>query len=356
MSHNLIPSSSSLPTRPVRFEVILPVAVAGVFLMVAAFAVAKRWVRPMFTESTTNDGSSVKPIKMSAPLNSITESRSQRTSDPMSGLAKIAFVREDTVYLYDVKTKAATRIAEGYYPDISPDGETLTFTVNVDDLNTTIKSFSLRTQTIRNVIPIQGLNARDARWSHNGRKLAFYVVVGRQGHIGVLDLATGKWDDITKSFPFRDHGGLPGLIVFNSWSPNDKSIIGHDLYSMFEIALDGRILNSIPFEKIIPGVEVTSALRFEFSSDRQLLLIDGSRNPEHSNIYAFNLQDHQLRRLTADIDGFESRWLPSQDAILFSRGKISDPDDTSDLCVMSLKDGKVTTILENAESGSYSTR
>jgi hypothetical protein len=272
------------------------------------------------------------------------------------GMAKIAFRRDNTVCIYDARTKAVREIAEGYDPELSPSGDIVSFTVNTNDLTTTLKKFDLQSATVDEFRPLATLNVRNARWSHDGRKIAFNVIVDRQTHVGVLDLSTGRWDDITTRFPFVEHGEFRGGAYFNSWSPDDNSVICHDLYAMYEIALDGRMLSRIPFEQFIPGVEVTSALQFEFSSDRKFILIDSSRNPEHSNFYAFNLQDHQLRRLTADIDGFESRWLPSQDAILFSRGKIYDPDDTSDLCVMSLKDGKLTTIIKNAESGSYSTR
>src|SRR5712692_915164 len=110
------------------------------------------------------------------------------------GMAKIAFERDGVVYLYDARTKETRRIAGGFEPDISPDGDLIAFTANRDDFlsNAAIKLFNLKTNTMSEIQSVGELHSRSPRWSHNGTKLAFDVIIDKSSHVGVLDVSTGK--------------------------------------------------------------------------------------------------------------------------------------------------------------------
>ncbi len=80
-------------------------------------------------------------------------------------------------------------------------------------------------------------------------------------------------------------------------------------------------------------------------------------DPDKTAIYLFNFPDLKLKRLTPkSMDGSEPVWLASQTEIMFSRGNDEQGGFGSDSCVMSLGSDKVTVILKDASSGSYSTR
>lgn len=289
------------------------------------------------------------------------QSSARKPERLLYGMAKIAFERDDYVYLYDAQTEESQRIGEGYDPDISPKGDAVAFTADRDDsgTNRTIKLFSLHTKTISEFQSLAKLNVRQPRWSHDGTKLAFDVIIDRQGHVGILDVSTRQWEDITRGLNFNDPMGFnnPAGVFLNSWSPDGESIVCQDLFTIYEISLNGNVVNRIPINKVVPAGEVASDIRLQFSRDKKLLLFDGSRNPEYTAIYLFSLADQTLRQLTSKtMDGFEPVWLPSENEIMFSRGRDDPSGFASDLCVMSLNTGKVTMILKDASNGSYSTR
>lgn len=271
------------------------------------------------------------------------------------GIAKIAFNRDDAVYLYNAQTRESRRIGDGYDPEISPTGDVVVFTAERDDSlkNRTIKLFSLQTNSTSEFQSLAKLNVRQPRWSHDGTKLAFDVIVDRRTHVGILDVSTGEWYDVTKGLVFNDRSG----IYLNSWSPDDRSIVCQDLFTIYEISLNGNVLNRTPVDNIVPAGEVASSIRLQFSRDKKFLLFDGARNPEYTAIYLFSFADQKLRQLTPKtMDGFGPVWLPSENEIMFSRGRDGPSGYVSDLCVLSLSSGKVTTIINDASSGSYSTR
>lgn len=310
------------------------------------------------------DQSPSQPRSKQAPMNLVAQDRQSLSSKPkgfLHGVAKIAFERDDCVYLYDVQAKQTHRVSEGYEPDLSPKGDALAFTAERDDsgTNRTIKLFNIQTNTISEFPALGKLNVREPRWSHDATKLAFNVIVGREGHVGILDVSTGQWEDITRGLNFNDPMGLegPGGVFLNSWSPDDATLLCQDLVNIYEISTSGNVVNRISLETVVPTGEVDSSIRLQFSRDKKLLLFDGARNPEYTAMYLFNLTDQKLRQLTSKrMDGFEPVWLPSENEIMFSRGRDDPSGFASDLCVMSLNTGEVTMILKDASNGSYSTR
>jgi Tol biopolymer transport system component len=290
-----------------------------------------------------------------APFNMITVDKQTATTEHLpNAITKIAFVRDEAVHLYDVSTKQVTRIAEGYDPDISRKGDTIVFTVNLDDPgpNTTIKLFRLHSGAIVDFPSLSGFNVRQGRWSHDGTRVAFQVIVDNRSHIGVLEVSSGRWYDLTRVFVFSGESGVYGA----SWSADDESIVCHDLSTIYEISLNGTVINRIPIGTIVPRGEVASSLRFQYSADRKLLLFNGALHPENTAIYLFSVPDRALHLLTPrNMDGSEPVWLPSGNGIMFSCA-YDTTGAASDICVMSLSDRKITRVIRNGSSGSYSVR
>jgi len=107
------------------------------------------------------------------------------------------------------------------------------------------------------------------------------------------------------------------------------------------------------------SVDLTAS-RFSFSEDRKLLLFDGNSEVQtgKSNLalYVFDFDKHSLSRITSEtFEASHPRWLPTGKGIVFLRLEET-PDDRAifDVCVTSLDDHKVTTILKNTSSVSYS--
>lgn len=338
--------------RPRPLRVLLVCLAAALFLTSVLVFLKARSVRKL---ESTQQG--LVPASSQTSVESLTKNAGPliKEDELTHGVAKIAFNREDGVYVYNARTKESKYIVQGYEPDISPTGDAIAFTVDRDDSlkNHTIQLFDLRTQSVREFQSLAKVNSRQPRWSHDGKKIGFDVIIDKRNEVGILDVTTGEWINLTKGLVTNNRIGP----YFNSWSSDDGSIICQDLSTIYEISLDGSVLKTILVDGLVPRGEVGSDIRFQFSSDKKVLLFQGARQPDYTSIYLFSVADQKLRRLTPmTMDGSEPVWLPSQDAIMFSRGRNQESGYASDLCIMSVDSGKVTTIVKDASSGSYSVR
>lgn len=276
------------------------------------------------------------------------------------GMAKIAFERDAVVCLYDAQTKETRRIGKGFEPDISPAGDLIAFTADRDDSlkNRSIRLFSLKTNTGSEIQSLGELQSRSPRWSHDGTKLAFDVIIDDRTHVAVLNPSTGEWDDITKGLVTNNRIGPH----FNSWLPNDKSILCHDLDYLYEVAIDGSTLQKIPIASIIRVSSISSASKFSFSQDRKRLLFEGFGEAESGAVnlvvYLYDFKKHTLSTVTPKtMDASEPKWLPSGREIMFSQLEDNVGDAAIfDLCVMSVDGTTITTIIKDASNASYSTK
>jgi len=271
-------------------------------------------------------------------------------------LSKIAFTRGDWIYLYDVKSRKTKQLTKGYDPDVSPNGRIIAYSFSESDLNgeSSIKLYDIQTGTIREFKSLRGFPTRQARWSHDSSKLAFKIITDKGSRVGVLNMDTGLWEDMTKGLVFNDERGG---VDFDSWSSENQTILCHDQYRIYEVSLDGNVQRTIPIEGIVPREEVFGGNRFQLSHDGKWVLFSGARSPDNTAIYLLNLANKKVRKLTPPtLDGSDPSWLPSNEDIMFSRGRTASKDRGFDLCKLSIATGEVSIIIENAAEGSYSTQ
>lgn len=269
------------------------------------------------------------------------------------GMAKIAFERGRGIFVYDLFKKQVKRIAEGSEPSISPTGDLIAFT-NSDDAmppTTALRLFDLKTGRIDEIQALRGLRTTSPSWSSDGQKLAFDVVIDKRSHIGILDVRSGQWNDVTRDFQFADRVGL----YMSSWSSANKSIICHDLSHIYEVSEAGTVLRTLPITTVVPAGEVASDIRFHLSNDGKRVLF-GTRMPDYSAIYVFDISAGARRDVTPKgFKVFDPLWLSDQ-AILFSCAPSEATNRESDICLMSLSDGNVVKVLDRGENASYSSR
>jgi Tol biopolymer transport system component len=288
---------------------------------------------------------------------------------PYYGMNKICFVREHFVYVSDPQTGETNQIVTGEDCAISSLGESIAFTVDMNPPNKigrprTVKVFDLSTKAIKELSSLPQSNKMNPQWSPDGTKLALELSIENQSRVAILTLASGEWSDVTRNLDFLEPWGEINRFGVNldSWSPDGKSILCHDLNYIYEIGLDGRTLQRLTLSTIVDPHQATisTASRFSFSEDRKLLLFDGNSEVQtgKSNLalYVFDFDKHSLSRITSEtFEASHPRWLPTGKGIVFLRLEET-PDDRAifDVCVTSLDDHKVTTILKNTSSVSYS--
>lgn len=264
---------------------------------------------------------------------------------------KICFYRDGYVYLYDVSTKESRQILKGSDPDISPEGTAIAFTDGMPrpfGNARTIKALDLEGNRINEFQSLVEIYSFSPRWSHNGNKLAFDTVLGNRPHVGIIDSETGAFEDVSRNL-------LTDNLRFDSWLDDDKSVICHDLENIYEIALDGRLLQTIPIRTIIHESDISTGTRFCFSPDRRYLLFDGHREPENEAIYLYSFESRKLSAITPEtIDARGPVWLPSGKAVMFSCITEMGDDLSYNICTTPINGTHVDTIIGNAAGASYS--
>lgn len=268
-------------------------------------------------------------------------------------ICTICFSRGDYIYLMSSGKAELTRVAKGRFPNISPDGKMIAFTEDAvtDSVTspTKIKVADLETNQVVEIESLARLDGGFPRWSHDGTKLAFRG--NKEVSIGVWDLKSGNLINVTKNFTAATEG-----FSLDSWGPDDKSLLCHDLENVYEIDLEGNVIQKLTIEGLIPSSDISSHTLFSLSVDKQHLLFD-TENPEDSAAYLFNLQAKVLEKITPK--GFspdEPQWLPSGNAILFTNPRLTKGGEyIEDLYEIALNGGSPTLLIKNASHISYST-
>lgn len=278
-------------------------------------------------------------------------------------LDKLCFTRGEYIYLFDPLTKKSRRIVKGRFPSLSPTGKLIAFVQDGDSPNdgVRLKLFDLETNSLSEPSALAGLKGSHPRWSPDGSRLAFQILIQDRLHIGVLDMKNNVWDAVTKNVDMSKESGsnLDTWAYLSSWSPGSDSIICTTLHDVYEISLDGAVRRKIAHEQIIDSGVSGSGQTFSLSPDGRYLLFDAMMDYEDMGIYTFDLQKQTLTRITpVEIRAMDPQWLPSGEGILFIRLEDA-PEGSENRTVyeinqMSIDGRNITPIIQGAQNFSYS--
>jgi Tol biopolymer transport system component len=300
------------------------------------------------------------------PGNSMLREEMIRTS----AVEKVCFVRGGWIYLAELRSKKETRLAQGVSPQLSPTGDSIVFISvqqNEDMLTKAappagrFRLLNLKTMEIRDFSALDRSRTGDPIWSNNGARIAVTVAgpESKQPCIAILDSATGNlqkqikegWDTLT-----NDEG-----LYLSSWAPDDHSLLFHTLQDLYEVSLDDGLVHKLPASSLFQTVQISSTSQFSFSSDRRYLIFDGMIDtpdePAMEVISVYDLTLNSVRRLTPrGVRGRAPSWLPSNKEFLFTSVAWVNDRWQSSICRMNIDGTGLTTLLRDADYGSYSPR
>jgi Tol biopolymer transport system component len=255
--------------------------------------------------------------------------------------------------VFELSTRKERRIVEGRDPSLSPDGDAIAFTSDLSSHATTIRVIDLKTKKIRSFASLDQHNAFDAQWSADGTKLAFNVQSDKRDGIGVLNVLDGQWKSITKDLDL----GLKGSGVFlDSWVGSDNAVLCHDLDFVYEVRVDGTLLQKLPIERLFDKGQTSGRTRYSFSSEKTYLLFDAMEDPTKGWIYIVDLSKQRVSRISPNtIFAEEPMWLPSEKEILFTCFYKSNPS-IGNICKIRTDGTGLIILVRNARSASYSVK
>jgi Tol biopolymer transport system component len=282
----------------------------------------------------------------------------QRVVQPVipDGVKNICFVRGDFIYEIDEKNPAPRRIVRGADPSISPSGRYLVYTVNtrgVNDPGRTLKVMDLATGKVSDFDSLKGYISWGGIWSPDESKIAFSILTDKTWHVALLEPQTGKWSVITKSI-----AGENGLFL-SSWTPEGNAVLCTDLQSVFEVGVDGKLIDKISIAKMAGNeADVTSDSRFSFSKDRRYMLFNTADAPDQGAIYVYDFRMNALRRVTSKrIEASQPQWLPAGDEVLYvGYRKYPKMNETPDVYRISVNGPGEAIVLRNGANVSIATR
>lgn len=232
---------------------------------------------------------------------------------------RVAFSRENSIYIMDLDGGEPLLLAEGYDPEISPDGSMVAFTAYIggpDGGDRRIAVVDTDTKKVTVIDNIPGDNSYGPRWSPDGSQLLFNHW-DPEGDDWVL--ATARPDRTGFRVP------VPGLkgVYSPFWSADGKYAYCQNLVTLFRIDVAaGTVVDERPLENVTGEVALmSSAVRFSVSPDGGLWLFDAEvedtaglmkqDEPLSSAVFLHTTADGETIRLTPeDVCAMQPEWLP----------------------------------------------
>ena len=227
---------------------------------------------------------------------------------------KIAFARGGTdVWIANLDGSGAKKICHGVYPDISPDGTRVAFNTQESrpgkpgsDVRH-IAVADIATGKIITFTDIPSEQSYGARWSPDGSRISFRVLINEQWRRGIVN-ADGSG--------FRVAEGLPADAPV--WARDGKSIFGYDFENLYQIDLDGNVLKKWELSKVLTErgrYGDAQVFGLSISPDGKTLLIDVDLSGPAA-VYAFDPAAEKTARVTSNKDVVtESCWLTNDEFV-----------------------------------------
>jgi TolB protein len=192
---------------------------------------------------------------------------------------KIAYDRCGKIFVADVDRTHSKKIADGDWPQISPDGTRIAF--NTQDLAKNrpgperhIAIADVASGKVTVVPNIPSDNCFGPVWSSDGKQLAFSIMTDNAWHLGLVN-ADGTGFRLVKNAELKPEVFAP------EWARDSKSIFCHDLDNIYHIDLNGNVLKKWELSKILTDASMNSGNRLSVSPDGNALLMDVDCGWEH---------------------------------------------------------------------------
>ena len=240
-------------------------------------------------------------------------------------------------------------------PSISPDGRMVAYTRSIGREGRAISLLDLATkQSVPLKIP--STNCYGAMWAPDGAHIAFSIFNGKH-----------KWKvGIIKADNTR-YAMLDSISGTNYYSPTWKGVdkvVAHNLEKLFTLDLQGRVVDSVSFERLIgEDYILSSSDAFFYSADGSRLFFNAGNVADNKErpglmgpfeaLYVLNIADSTIRKLSPE-DVNVNRIFVTPDDRVFYEG-LSKPFSTVQLFEID-RNGNVTLLVKKGNDISVSSK
>jgi len=284
---------------------------------------------------------------------------------------RIAFERDDAIWITNLDGGRAKRIAAGIFPAISPDGRRIAFTTVEKSGTAYIRHIAVvdlvhqsdglvpwragGKPTVFKDVPSE--NAYYPSWSPDGNRILFTLRNKDVWDLGVIN-ADGKEFRVVKK-------GAPGKVTLYSpcWARDGQSIFCQDMTNIYRLKLDGAALDRWNIEKTIPNGDMSGDGRIDVSPDGRLLLLSIDMAEENNRkdwdgpppaLWIFEIATQKAVRVTQkNLFAWDGCWMNNQNVLFLSQAA---GEKTASIHRMSIKRANLKRLIPNARKVTVNTR
>jgi TolB protein len=243
-----------------------------------------------------------------------------------AGERKIAFERNDAVWIAKLDGTGEKKIADGIFPSISPDGTRVAFTTSEKSGTTYVRHIAvieIESGSMKVFKDVPSDNSYYPSWSPDGKHILFTL---RQNE--VWDLATIAPDGT--DFQIVKKGAQNEVTLYSPcWAHDAGSIFCQDMTNIYQIGLDGHELAKWPIDKAIPNGGTSGDGRVDVSPDgkRLLLSIDMGEEAKRKDwdgplpaLWTFEIATQKAVRITSrSLFGWDGCWMDDENVLFLSQ-------------------------------------
>jgi TolB protein len=247
-------------------------------------------------------------------------------TEGFSAAPRIAFERDDAVWIANVDGTGQKKIADGIFPAISPDGTRVAFTTVEKSDTRYVRHIAVveiatgNTNTFENV---PSDNVYYPQWSPDGKRILFTL---RQNEVWNLATIAPEGRD----FHILKKGAQNQATLYSPcWARDEGSIFCQDMTNIYQISLDGSMLAQWKIEKIIPNGGTSGDGRIAASPDGKRLLLSIDMGEEHNRkdwdgpppaLWTFEIATQKAVRITSKtLFGWDGCWLDNDNVLFLSQ-------------------------------------
>jgi TolB protein len=240
----------------------------------------------------------------------------------------IAFERKDAVWVANLDGTGEKKIADGIFPAISPDGTQIAFTM-VEKSGTTyvrhiaVVEIATGKTTVFKDVPSD--NAYYPQWSPDGKRILFTL---RQEDIWSLATIAPDGTD----FRVLKKGAKNQVTLYSPcWARDQGSIFCQDMTNIYQIGLDGAVLAQWKIEEMIPNGGMSGDGRIAASPDGKFLLLSIDMGEETQRqdwdgpppaLWTMEIATQKAVRVTpGTLFGWDGCWIDNENLLFLSQAE-----------------------------------
>jgi TolB protein len=242
---------------------------------------------------------------------------------------KIAYDRGGKIFVADVDGTHSKKIADGAWPEISPDGTRVAFNTEGDAKNRPDPERHIAIADVASgkvtVVPnIPSDNCFGPVWSRDGNQIAFYIMSEGDWQIGVVKSNGSDFRFLKKAGPNNNS------FWSMCWAPQNHSFFCQDLTNLYQFAVDGSLIKRWDIGKLTGGGSMSSGTRLDVSPNGRRIIFDVDLAEESTRknwdgappgIFVLDLETDSATRVSAKgLYAFNPQFI-TDDEFLFSLQK-----------------------------------